>query len=733
MRGAANHPRALSQAEKEYRMEGSASSFGGNWLEDAFRWTPAGMIADAAQGRDTVFSGRGGAGYGGSSSSGIGGLGGNAAAMVGTTMPFREVPFAGVIDHARSGAGKPKFPLATNVQVGNSDGSGRPQVGCAWYSSLEDFKGGRNRMMESKKIGRMTKMPEDMPTDLSEDEMAFMEDMFGNAPEGAGFYGGEWYNNWDDFTEAISEAYDTVKGVWEDYIKPVLDVVGTPLKDALLSSGNPYGEAGAGVLELLGYGMADGNGIGGRPGISGGMYGAPGGHSGGAGSDGNGMMGYGEGVFADAKPIPANSLGFSPKLEVEQLNAATGSTSYGDMPTSNPVGSGIGGRKRVSRKNDSGASSAPIKMGEELVGGISAAEAYESAKAMGQAALENIIMPSINALATAIVSGVAAVGVVSNTVMRAAQGLKAGYNRDDVQTLLRFAMANTGLFVRFLPVQYQVAAWAVGLLKAYFSIPEKPQQPRLPTPPQRVVNPDDPNDPDGDVVDIGRAGAGRKGGEAWYEKLLREMPKDEAYPGGQKIQPGGDMTDRRHRDPFQTYGDETTSMKGGRKISRKTTMKEREGLLVSGDNSMGTTMASRGYTSKAQKASGAVVTAPKDIWTGSQFENLTGRSGTKNPSLVLEGGAMSGGNPGTGGAVSGGAHPLIQTNNLQAVYGGAKKMKPKPMKDMYGGSGIPETSRKGRPNAYGAMVRDVMKQRGCRLPEAVKHIKENNLYVKKSK
>ena len=443
---------------------------------------------------------------------------------------------------------------------------------------------------------------------------------------------------------------------------------------------------------------------------------------GGAGSDGNGM-----GVFADAKPMPANSLGFSPKLEVEQLNAATGSTSYGDMPTSNPVGSGIGGRKRVSRKNDSGASSAPLKMGEELVGGISAAEAYESAKAMGQAALENIIMPSINALATAIVSGAAAVGVVSHTVMRAAQSLKRGYNRDDVQTLLRFAMANTGLFVRFLPVQYQVAAWAVGLIKAYFSIPEKPQQPRLPTPPQRLVNPDDPNDPNGDVVDVGR---GRKGGEAWYEKLLREMPKDEAYPGGEKIQPGGDMTDRRYRDPFQTYGDETTSMKGGRKISRKTATKEREGLLVSGDNSMGTTMASRGYTSKAQKASGAVVTAPKDIWTGSQFENLTGRSGTKNPSLVLEGGSMSGGNPGVGGAMSGGSQ-LIQQNNLQAVRGGGRKTKP--MKDMYGGSGIPETSRKGRPNAYGAMVRDVMKQRGCRLPEAVKHIKANNLYVKKSK
>ena len=102
-------------------------------------------------------------------------------------------------------------------------------------------------MMESKKIGRMTKNP-DMPTDLTEDEAKFMEDMFANSPDGAGYYGGEWYNNWNDFTEAIADAYDTIKGVWEDYIKPVLDVVGTPLKDALLSSGNPYGEAGAGVL-----------------------------------------------------------------------------------------------------------------------------------------------------------------------------------------------------------------------------------------------------------------------------------------------------------------------------------------------------------------------------------------------------------------------------------------------------------------------------------------------------
>jgi hypothetical protein len=225
-------------------------------------------------------------------------------------------------------------------------------------------------MKDSKKVGRMTKDPEMLASggrDFTAEELAFVKDLLGKS--GAGFYGGEWYNDWGDFTEAIKDAYDTVKGVWEDYIKPVLDVVGTPLKDALLSSGNPYGEAGAGVLELLGYGYggagSDGNGMigcgdgvggmyGAPSGMSGGMYGAPSGMSGGmygvssgrsggrmvkgsaeakaymasirakrgskgglgAGIGGAGSDGNGVGVFADAKPIPANSLGFSPKLEV---------------------------------------------------------------------------------------------------------------------------------------------------------------------------------------------------------------------------------------------------------------------------------------------------------------------------------------------------------------------------------------------------------------------------------
>jgi hypothetical protein len=413
-------------------------------------------------------------------------------------MPYREVPYAGVIDHARSGAGKPKFPLETRVQVGNSDGSGRnmtdmryrappPQVEAAWYENMDDFSSGRNRMKDSKKVGRMTKDPQMLASggrDFTAEELAFVKDLLGKS--GAGFYGGEWYNDWGDFTEAIKDAYDTVKGVWEDYIKPVLDVVGTPLKDALLSSGNPYGEAGAGVLELLGYGYggagSDGNGMigcgdgvggmygapsgmsggmyGAPSGMSGGMYGAPSGRSGGrmvkgsaeakaymasirAKRSSKGGLGGGEGVFADAKPIAANSLGFSPKLEVEQLNAATGSTSYGTMPTSNPVGSGIGGRKRkIVPKNSRGVSSAPSKMGEGLVGGISAADAFQAAKDMGSAAVENIIRPFVLEVAGLIVQGAAAVGAVSSVVMEAARRLRQGYNREDVQTILRFVMNN---------------------------------------------------------------------------------------------------------------------------------------------------------------------------------------------------------------------------------------------------------------------------------------------------
>ena len=613
MRGAANHPRALSRAEKEYRMEGEAREFGGSFFDDigkAFRYTPIGMVADAAQGRDTVFSGRGqltithgGAGYGGAS-----------ATDVGVTMPYREVPYAGVIDKALSvrGSAAPKFPLETKVQVGNSDGSGKPQVEAAWYENFDDFSNGRNRMKDSKKVGRMTKDPELLASggrDFTAEELSFVQDLLSKS--GAGFYGGAWYNDWGDFTEAISEAYDTVKGVWEDYIKPVLDVVGTPLKDALVSSGNPYGEAAGGVLELLGYGQngVSGGMYGAPSGMSGGMYGAPSGRSGGRarlvkgspeakaymasirakrGAKGmgiGGMKGSGEGVFADAKPIRANSLGFSPQLEVEQLNAATGSTSYGDMPSSNPVGSGFGGRKRkIVPKNSSGISSAPTKMGE----------------------------------------------------------LEGGKN------------------------------WWDGMSKEDWSKYLAEQG-------------DAGTDPAAGMV-IGDPYKWDEGNRPKQEKVAKELLEKLGY---------------------------------GKKISRKTAKKEREGLLVSGDNSMGAIVAERGYSQKAQKKSGAVdEVASQNIWDGSKMENTTGRSAKKINNLILNGVTKG---VSQGGAMSGGAHPLIQTNNLQAVYGGSMSK----MKKEYSGKG-----QHGGKSAYNAFVSKVMKEKGMKLMEAVKYIKQNGLYKK---
>jgi hypothetical protein len=627
-------------------------------------------------------------------------------------------------------------------------------VEAAWYENFDDFSNGRNRMKDSKKVGRMTKDPELLASggrDFTAEELAFVKDLLGKS--GAGFYGGAWYNDWGDFTAAVADAYDTVKGVWEDYIKPVLDVVGTPLKDALLSSGNPYGEAGAGVLELLGYGYggagADGNGFSGGAGadgngfsggmygapsgMSGGMYGAPSGRSGGrmvkgsaeakaymasirakrGAKGGNMSMGMGEGVFADAKPIAANSLGFSPKLEVEQLNAATGSTSYGTMPTSNPVGSGIGGRRRkIVPKNSRGVASAPSKMGE-LEGGIT----YQDILALGQSGLDNILKPAAKAFAIAIVNGAVA---APSAVAAAARGLKSGYNRQDVQVLFTFARQNLKLFIPFLPATYAVGATALLLLKAYFDTPDVPAPapaPRPITPAQRVINPDDSDDPDGDVVVVGRMGNG-KGGKNWWDGMTKEdWTKHLGELGEAGIDAGmktGDpyKWDEGNRPPQKHEGTELLEKLGyGKKISRKTNRKEREGLAVSGDNSMGAIVAQRGYSHKAQKASGAVRMAKDDIWDGKQFNELTGRSGTANPSLVLEGGSMSGG-----------AHPLIQTNNLQAVYGGARQMK---MKSEFSGKGGGKT-----PSAYNAFVSKTMKEKGMKLAEAVKYIKANGLYKK---
>lgn len=678
MGSAYNHPRDLSRVERENRAEANLKMFGGDFMEDlgrAFRYTPVGMISDAVQGRNNVIaeniSGRGYSGISGGNS----GYGGNSYTKVGVTMPFREVPEAGVIDFADPlngegmavSGGRMKFPLATKVQVGNMDGSGEPpKVGCAWYASLEDFRGGRNRMMESKKIGRMTKMP-DMPTDLDDDEMMFVEDLFSRSAEGCGYYGGAWYNDWGDFTAAISDAYDTVKGVWEDYVKPVLDVVGTPLKDALISSGNPYGEAGGAVLELLGYGYGGGRaGVsgGGRAGVSGG-YAVSGGRSG-----GRGIGGADVGVFANAKPINANSLGFDPKLEVEQLNAATGSTSYGDMPTSNPVGSGMavsGGRKRRLIKNDSGASSAPTKMGEgELTGG----------------ALQDIMAAVLNGI-------IAGISGVPAAVSSAAKRLKKTYKREDVQVVLTYLKEHPDVLIPFLPAGWGAGAVMGRLLQTYLNMPTREEEwemvdEALDAPP---------------VVDMD--GAARRG------------------RGVLKITHGGKKTCS--SDGFCVGMDdyEDPKMKGILELlGRGGSKAERAGLAVSGDNSMGAIVAERGFSKKSQKEAAAVEDKASDnMWDGEKMENVAGRSGKKINNLILQDATR--GQKGVsvaGGAASGGAHPLTQTNNLKGVFGGGGEK-----------SGM---KRKGQSNAYSQLTKKVMAEKGMRLGEASAYIKANGLYKK---
>ena len=628
MGAAYNHPRDLSRVERENRAEADLKMFGGNFLDDigqAFRYTPMGMAADAARGRPNVFSG-GMMGCGD-------GIGGNSYAKVGVTMPFREVPEAGLMDFANplSGSAKPKFPLATKVQVGNMDGSGEPpKVGCAWYASLEDFRGGRNRMMESKKIGRMTTMPV-MPDDLTDEEQGFIEGLFKSSPEGAGYYGGAWYNDWGDFTAAVSDAYDTVKGVYEDYIKPVLDVVGTPLKDALIKSGNPYGEAGAGVLELLGYGYGGADGIGGgRPGMSGGR-GGRGGRSGGA----------EVGVFANAKPIPANSLGFDPKLEVEQLNAATGSTSYGDMPTSNPVGSGFGGRKkRFLVKNDSGASSVPKKMGE----------GYEDED--GTYVITPRDMERHKRERYTSTEGNADADSVKDRLKQAVKDVLEAARRNAPE-ILEYGRDKLLAYIGSqLPSELRGKAEMLAYVMT-----------------QPLLN-------------------------EYKAKIKKEINKDKPRLGQGKLQ--------------IIHGGSSKDILAGRASKM-----EREGLAVSGDNSMGAIVAERGFSKKSQKEAAAVEEKAADnMWDGEKFESQRGRSGKKINNLILQDATR--GQKGV--SVSGGSHPLTQVNNLKGVFGGGGEK-----------SGM---KRKGQSNAYSQLTKKVMAEKGMRLGEASAYIKANGLYKK---
>jgi len=144
---------------------------------------------------------------------------------------------------------------------------------------------------------------------------------------------------------------------------------------------------------------------------------------------------------------------------------------------------------------------------------------------------------------------------------------------------------------------------------------------------------------------------------------------------------------------------------------------EREGLAVSGDNSMGAIVAERGFSKKAQKEAAAVEDKASDnMWEGEKMENVAGRSGKANPSLILQSATRGQKGVSMGGAGYGGSHPLTQVNNLQAVYGGGGEK-----------SGL---KRKGQANAYSQLTKKVMAERGMRLGEASAYIKANGLYKK---
>jgi hypothetical protein len=171
------------------------------------------------------------------------------------------------------------------------------------------------------------------------------------------------------------------------------------------------------------------------------------------------------------------------------------------------------------------------------------------------------------------------------------------------------------------------------------------------------------------------------------------------------------------------FGDKAKG-KGLLKITHGGSKMERKGLAVSGDNSMGAIVAERGFSNKSQKKAAAVEDKAKDnMWDGTKMENVAGRSGKKINSLILQdatrgqkGVSVAGGSAVSGGAMSGGVHPLTQVNNLKGVFGGGGEK-----------SGM---KRKGQSNAYSQLTKKIMAEKGMRLGEASAYIKANGLYKK---
>jgi hypothetical protein len=310
----------------------------------------------------------------------------------------------------------------------------------------------------------------------------------------------------------------------------------------------------------------------GRPGMSGGRSG-----------------GAEVGVFANAKPIPANSLGFDPKLEVEQLNAATGSTSYGDMPTSNPVGSGrggLGGRKKRLVKNDSGASSAPTKMGEgfedpELNLGedavvITPRDSSERHEYERYTSLEKNAEND---------SKTARLKQAAKDILEAARR-----NAPELATYGRNKLLD--YVADKLPAQYKSQAKFLGyaLSQPYIEEWKKSIKDEVKARPLRIGQ---------GVLKI------THGGKKWWEEVMETADEgamddfiDRSVAQGDKMKPGRHLeSDMEDAEEYRKKEERERSEKrygfgrGGSKASM-----ERAGLAVSGDNSMGAIVAERGLS-----------------------------------------------------------------------------------------------------------------------------------------
>jgi hypothetical protein len=259
-------------------------------------------------------------------------------------------------------------------------------------------------------------------------------------------------------------------------------------------------------------------------------------------------------------------------------------------------------------------------------------------------------------MAGAINALIAGASALPPAVAKAAKALKKAYKREDVQVVLTYLKDHPDVLIGLLPANMAASAVIARLLQTYLNMPTREEE--------------------WEMVD-----------EALDAEPVVDM----------------DGAARRGRGKLQI-------IHGGSKM-------ERAGLAVSGDNSMGAIVAERGFSKKAQKEAAAVEDKAKDnMWDGTKMENERGRSGKKINSLILQDATRGQKGVSTGGAASGGVHPLTQVNNLKGVFGGGGEK-----------SGM---KRKGQSNAYSQLTKKIMAEKGMRLGEASAYIKANGLYKK---